>query len=224
MIWHIFRKDARLLWPAAALVVALHVCAAIPRYLMDHGARTVQLEILSDLLSALALLGAMVVVVVAIHQDPIPGVRQDWLIRPIRNRDLAFAKVLFVLLMVQLPLWFVDAGVALVDGFSLPAACAAAATRNIGVLCEFALPAMMIGVITRTFVEAFMVSAVVLVIYVALFLVGLSMMLGIKATVTETGAAWIFDGALEAAALIGTALILGLQYSARCWPVRWWAW
>jgi hypothetical protein len=215
MIWHIFRKDARLLWPAAALVVALHVCAAIPRYLLDHGPRTVQLEILSDLLAALALLGAMVVVVVAIHQDPIPGVRQDWLIRPIRHRNLAFAKALFVLLMVQLPLWCVDVGVALVDGFSVPAACAAAATRNIGVLCEFALPAMMIGAVTRTFVEAFMVSAVVLVIYVALFLVGLSMMLGIKATVTETGAAWIFDGALEAAALIGTALILGLQYSAR---------
>jgi hypothetical protein len=215
MIWHIFRKDARLLWPAAALVSALHVCAAIPRHLLDHGTRTVQLEILSDLLSALALLGAMAVVVVAIHQDPIPGVRQDWLIRPIRHRDLAFAKALFVLLMVQLPLWFVDVGVALADGFALPTACAAAATRNIGILCEFALPAMMIGAVTRTFVEALIVSAVALVVYVALFLVGLSMMLGIKATVTETGAAWIFSAAFELAALIGTVLILGLQYSGR---------
>jgi hypothetical protein len=215
MIWHIFRKDARLLWPAAALVVALHVCAAIPRYLMDHGTRTVQLEILSDLLAALALLGAMVVVVVAIHQDPIPGVRQDWLVRPIRHRDLALAKGLFVLLMVQLPLWLVDVGVALVHGFALPDACAAAATRNIGILCEFALPAMMIGAVTRSFVEAFMVSAVALVIYIALFMVGLSMMLGIKMTVTETGAAWMFSAAFELAALIGTVLILGLQYSGR---------
>jgi hypothetical protein len=215
VIWHIFRKDARLLWPAAALVVALNICAAIPRYLMDHGTRTVQLEILSDLLSALTLLGAMVVVVVAIHQDPIPGVRQDWLARPIRRRDLAFAKVLFVLLMVQLPFWVVDVGIALVDGFALPAAGAAAATRNIGILCEFALPAMMIGAVTRTFVEAFTVSAVALVVYIALFLVGLSMMLNIKATVTETGAAWMFSGAFELAALIGTVLILGLQYSGR---------
>jgi hypothetical protein len=215
MIWHIFRKDARLLWPAAALALALHVCAALPRHLLDHGMRTVQLEILSDLLATLALLGAMAVVVVAIHQDPIPGVRQDWLTRPIRHRDLAFAKALFVLLMVQLPLWFVDVGVALADGFALPAACAGAAIRNIGILCEYALPAMVIGAITRTFVEAVMVSAVVLVIYVAVFLVGLSMMLGIKATVTETGAAWMFDAAFELAALIGTVLILGMQYSAR---------
>jgi hypothetical protein len=153
--------------------------------------------------------------VVAIHQDPIPGVRQDWLIRPIRHRDMAFAKVLFVLLMVQLPLWFVDVATALTDGFALPAAGLAAATRNFGVLCQFALPAMMIGAVTRTFVEAFLVSAVLLVTYVALFLVVLSMMLGIKGTVTETGAVWIFNGALELAALIGTVLILGLQYSGR---------
>src|SRR5580658_2674829 len=105
MIWHIFKKDARLLWPMAALVAVLHVCAAIPRHLIDQGMASVQLEVLSELLSALALLGVTVLVVVAMHQDPVPGTRQDWLVRPIRRRDLILAKLLFVLLMVQLPLW-----------------------------------------------------------------------------------------------------------------------
>jgi len=215
MIWHIFRKDARLLWPGAALVATLQICAAIPHHLMDHGVRTVQLQILGDLLSALALLGAMVVVVVAIHQDPVPGARQDWLIRPIRRRDLAAAKLLFVVLMVQLPIWLVDVGIALVDGFALPAACVAAAGRNIGIFCEFALPAMMIGVITSTFVEAFVVAALALVSYVGLFYVVLALLLGVKATVGGTGAEWIVSAAFYVLVLIGTAVVLALQYAAR---------
>src|SRR5580658_2822563 len=102
MIWHIFRKDARLLWPMAALVAALHVCAAIPHHLIDQGSRSMQLVVMGELLSALALLGMAVFIVVAMQQDPVPGARQDWLVRPIRRLDLVLAKLLFVLLMVQL--------------------------------------------------------------------------------------------------------------------------
>ena len=215
MIWHIFRKDTRLLWPGAALVAALQICATIPHYLMDQGRRTFQLEVLGDLLSALALLGVMAVVVVAMHQDPVPGTRQDWLIRPIRHRDLALAKLVFVLLLVQLPLWLIDVGMGLADGFALPAACRAAAGRNIGIFCEFALPAMMVGVITRSFVEAFIVTAIGLVLYIGLFEVALNLLLGIKGTVGETGSAWIFNAAFDVLALLGTALVLTLQYAGR---------
>jgi hypothetical protein len=215
MIWHIFRKDARLLWPMAALVAALNVCAAVPYRLIDHGIRNSQLGILGTLLPALALLSVIVVVVVAMHQDAIPGARQDWLIRPIRRVDMALAKLLFVLLMVQLPLWMVDVGTALADGFALPAASVAAAARNIQIFCEFALPAMMIGAITRTFVEAFVVAVGGFVLYVGIFLVGLSMLLGMKGTVGETGSAWMFTAAFDILALIGIAVILALQYLGR---------
>jgi hypothetical protein len=215
MIWHIFKKDARLLWPMAALVAALHICAAIPRHLIDHGMGSGQLEILSALLSALALLGVTVLAVVVMQQDVVPGTRQDWLIRPIRRRDLILAKVLFILLLVQLPLWIADVGITLADGLPLPAAGIAAATRNIQVLCCFALPSMMIGVITRTFVEAFVVWAIGFVTYMGFFQVILAMLLGIKATVMETGAAWMFTAGFDIAALVGAALILTLQYFRR---------
>jgi hypothetical protein len=221
MIWHIFKKDARLLWPMALLVASLHVCAAIPRHLIDRGMRTTQLEILSDLLSALALLGVTVLVVVAMQQDAVPGTRQDWLIRPIRRLDLILGKLLFVLLMVQLPLWIADVGITLADGFTLPAAGIvpaagiAAAARNIQIFCEFALPSMMIGVVTRSFIEAFVVWAIGLVIYMGFFQVFLSMLLGVKGTVGETGAGWMFTAAFDVLALIGAALVLSLQYFAR---------
>jgi hypothetical protein len=214
MIWHIFKKDVRLLWPMAALVAALHVCAAIPRYLVDHGRLTPQIFSLV-LLPALALLGVTVLVVLAVQQDPAPGTRQDWLIRPIQRGQLVLAKVLFVLLMVQAPMWLVDVGTGMVDGFALPSASIAAASRSLEIFCEFALPSMMIAVITRTFVEAFVVWAIGLVVYISFFQVFLSMLLGIKATVTETGAAWMFTASFDLLALVGAAVILTLQYSGR---------
>jgi hypothetical protein len=215
MIWHIFKKDARLLGSMAALVAALHVCAAIPRHLLEHQMALGRLGILSDLLSALALLGVTVLAVVVMQQDAVPGTRQDWLIRPIRRRDLILAKVLFVLLLVQLPLWIADLGITLADGFSLPAAAAAAATRNLQIFCEFSLPSMMIGVITSSFVEAFVVWTIGAVIYMSFFLVFLSMLLGIKGTVGETGAAWMFTAAFDVLALGGAGVILTLQYFER---------
>lgn len=222
MIWHIFRKDARLLWPMAVLVAALRGCAAIPRHLMDHGMASAQLEILSDLLSALVLLGVTVLAVVVMHQDPVPGTRQDWLIRPIRRRDLILAKVLFVLLLVQLPLWIADVGIMLADGFGLPAAAIAAAARNLQIFCEFALPSMMIGVITRTFVEAFVVWTIGAVLYMGFFQVLLSMLLGIKGTVMESGAAWMFAAAFEVLSILGAGVILTLQfYERRTALARW---
>ncbi|HEY4342328.1 MAG TPA: hypothetical protein VGM97_20485 [Steroidobacteraceae bacterium] len=215
MIWHIFKKDARLLWPIAALVALLQVCATIPAHLIDHGMRTSQLMMLRELLPALALLGIMVMVVLAVHQDPIPGARQDWLIRPIRRRDLAVAKLLFVLLMVQVPLWAVDVGAELADGFALPAAAAAAATRNLQVLCVLALPAMMLGAITRTFIEALIVAIAAWILFVGIGQVVISELLGVEQSIGDTGAGWMVIAALDGISLIASAAILAVQYSGR---------
>jgi hypothetical protein len=215
MIWHIFRKDARLLWPIAALVAALHVCAAIPHHLIDQGSRSMQLVIMGELLSALATLSVAVVVVLTMQQDPVPGARQDWLVRPIRRVDLVLAKLLFVLLMVQLPLWVVDVSIALVNGFALPGASVAAAERNLQVFCEFALPAMLLGVITRSFVEACIVAVIGLVAYVGVFEVLLALLLGIKPALINSSVAWICDVAFDLIVLGGAALVLTLQYLRR---------
>ncbi|HEX3835893.1 MAG TPA: hypothetical protein VHW25_02940 [Steroidobacteraceae bacterium] len=215
MIWHIFTKDARLLWPIAALVAVLQVCAAIPQHLIDHGIRTTQLAMLADLLPGLALLGIMVMVVVVMQQDPIPGARQDWLIRPIRRRDLAVAKLLFVLLMVLAPLWVVAVGAALADGFALRAAGAAAAARNLQVLCLFALPAMVLGALTRTFVEALIVTIVVFVGFIGIVQFVITGLLGLDQSLGDTGVAWLFFAAFDVLALAGSAAALAILHSGR---------
>jgi hypothetical protein len=48
-----------------------------------------------------------------------------------------------------------------------------------------------------------------------LFQILLSMLLGIRATLTQTGAAWISTASFDLLALAGAAVILTLQYSGR---------
>src|SRR5580700_10391304 len=103
MIWHIFRKDCRLLWRTAIGVTLIH---AMDRVILSsagifrNGEVSPQV-LLSGLLGTVSLLASAVLIVMVVQQDSILGVRQDWLVRPIRRRDLMLSKVLFVALMVQ---------------------------------------------------------------------------------------------------------------------------
>ena len=138
--------------------------AAIPQHLLDHGIRTSQLAMLGELLPGFALLGVMVTVVLAMHQDPIPGARQDWLVRPIRRMDLAAAKLLFVLLMVQAPLLVVDGRRA---GRWFPAL-PQQSPRPPHVHHDprrFALPAAVLGAVTRSTAEAIIVAIVAWILF-----------------------------------------------------------
>ena len=102
MIWHIFKKDFRLLWRFAAVVAVLEFLAVSVLYQADHGGfdgrRT---SALLNVLVVLQLIGSAALAAAAVHSDAVPGVRQDWLVRPIPRRDLLSAKVLFVVLVVQ---------------------------------------------------------------------------------------------------------------------------
>ena len=43
-------------------------------------------------------------IVLAIHQEAIPSITQDWLVRPIKRSDLLLAKVLPVVLVIHAPM------------------------------------------------------------------------------------------------------------------------
>src|SRR5450631_4746242 len=99
MIWHIFKKDWKLLWRFAACFGALHfvlnavrlnrgrfyqtrwaVMDAVPNSFLPGRAL-----FLESILPTLALLGSAFLIVAIVNQDAIPGLRQDWLVRPIRR-------------------------------------------------------------------------------------------------------------------------------------------
>ncbi len=180
MIWHILRKDVRLLWAIALAVAAIHFAAAGAQFWLGPLQQPGQLVTIAYLLSLVSLVGVVVLTLSVMHQDAVPGVRQDWLVRPINRAEMIGAKLLFVALIVQGPLLLADLGEGLASGFSFPASLGAAAARNVTVLCFFSLPALMIGAVTRNAVESFLVAIAGLVIYVTVILIGMVLLLGIK--------------------------------------------
>lgn len=215
LAWHIFKKDLRLLWVFALVVAAIHFAAAAMRSWLDLYPAQNQLTVIANFLPLVSLFGIAVLTLVMMHQDAVPGVGQDWLVRPIKRGDLILAKLLFVIIVVQGPLLLTDLGQGLVEGFTLPASFSAALTHNVAILCYVSLPAMMIGSVTRNVTESLMFALVCLVAYAVVFLGGAIMLLGAKTSVGGTGLSWMVDATWRTLAIAGTSIVISLQFFHR---------
>ncbi|MGH8259667.1 MAG: hypothetical protein ACREUG_08250, partial [Steroidobacteraceae bacterium] len=203
MAWHILRKDLRLLWALAVTVAAVECGAAGLQLWVDWYSGPGRLVRIAYLLSVLSFLGMVFLTVSALHQDPVPGMRQDWLVRPIRRRDLLLAKLLFILLAVQAPALLIDVAAGLAHGMALTAVLDAALARNVAILCFFTLPAAALGAVTRSATQFLMLTLVCFVAYLAVFLVGVVLLLGIKTSLGGSGLSWMFAATWCAVALVG---------------------
>jgi len=153
MIWHIFKKDWKLLWPVALLGAGLLWTMEIVLVLAVRW-RNPQLFAMLQVLEPLAALGVAFLVTLVIQQDPIPGVRQDWLVRPIKRRDLLLAKLGFVILVAHGPMLAADLFQGMANGFAFRQSLAAALARNVTVLLLLTLPLVALASFTRTLAEA----------------------------------------------------------------------
>ena len=118
MAWHILRKDLALLWPIVLLGALAQWALFALVFAMDAFPQQPYLRPLAQLGTFAVFLSIVFIVALGVQQEPIPGTRQDWLVRPIRRRDLLIAKLLFVLLAVHLPMLIGDAVQVLAHGFS----------------------------------------------------------------------------------------------------------
>jgi hypothetical protein len=107
MVWHFFKKDVRLLWPMPLFVVAAAALCALRTALLGFFNQPA-LDRLTFFLPYLVYLGIAMVAITVVQQEPLSDPQEDWLIRPIRRRDLVLSKVLFMLIMVNIPLMIVD--------------------------------------------------------------------------------------------------------------------
>jgi hypothetical protein len=212
MIWHILKKDLRLLWVFALLAAAIHLAAAGLRAWLGPFLEPNQLVVIADLLSLLSILSIVILCLAVMQQDAVPGARQDWLTRPIKRGDLVLAKLLFVMLIVQGPLLLADVGEGLASGFAFPVSVSAAGARNVAMLCYLSLPAVMIGAVTRSVMESFVAAMSGLIIYLAVFLVGVVMLLGVKTSLGATGLSWMIAATWYTLTLGGTAVVVSIQF------------
>jgi hypothetical protein len=148
--------------------------------------------------------------VLVVHQDPLPGIRQDWLVRPIPRRDLFFAKLLFVLLFVQGPWWLVDLLQGVANGFGVGQSAATATSAAANVLVHVSIPVLAFAALTATMTETLIGAVGVLAVLVAFLVVpGVT---HVPDPTGLTGLAWVADLTLL---FLAGVLVLTLQYGRR---------
>ncbi|MGH9344195.1 MAG: ABC transporter permease [Terriglobia bacterium] len=217
MIWHIFKKDIRLHWLFALAVAILPFAIVAVHLRMDHFfAANDALSSMLLLLELMFYFGVATLTAVLVHQDSLVDAREDWLVRPIRRRDLLAAKLLFVMLAAQLPLFCANLAGGLIDRFAFSSSFSGAITENLYFLLAFALPIFAFVSLTKNLAEA-LGGAFALFIAV----MGLEMLIAawnggsLLGPTTGTGVAWIPQAERLMIYLIAAAAILGLQYFRR---------
>ena len=211
MIWHIFKNDVQLLWPFALLAAVIHGLNAIAAVYFSSGMDP--LYVSTVVLSVLSMLGLIILVASVVHQDTVPGVRQDWLIRPIRRRDLIAAKLLFVLLVGLSPLYTADVALGLANKFPLGATVAASLRRSAALLCLICLPTLIVAAVTRTLQE-FVVILAALVVTLWVVRVVLAAM-GVHSPLAGTGLTWITTSVWTGLSVLAALTLLPMQYLHR---------
>ena len=214
MIWHIFRKDWKLLW---TMVVGAALITAIARMLVMFAngifARFPLLRPVASLLETLSFVAIGVVIVMVVQHDALAGLRQDWLVRPIRRRDLLLSKIVFVVLAVQGPIFVFEFVQCLGSGFSAGESFTATISHSLWMLLALDLPVLAFATLTRNLAEAIGGGIAVglgVAIFVSLHQVRSGVMI-----VNGPGVDWVTDSALVIWALAAAAIILALQYSRR---------
>lgn len=215
MTWHILGKDLRRLWPYVALLAALHLVMAVVRAKLgpfpdDHPELRGASQLLGVVTGVMVFFAAMM----AVQLDPIPDDRQDWLVRPIRRRDLLAAKLLFVILLVQAPMFAADLLQAGLSGFGAGPALGAAAAWNLYQFVNTVLPALALAAMTRTIGQALGLGFAVLAGCAAVGLGLFWLLTHVSAFTFPSGSlvSWLIWTLL----LLGGAIaILGLQYFRR---------
>lgn len=224
MIWHIFRKDLRRLWPFVAGLGLINFAHEILLG-MTLGQSLNNYPVLAQILPILGLVISGIIfflVVVVVQLDPIPDDRQDWLARPISRWDLLLAKVLFVIVCIHGPMFAAGIAEGLVFGFSFGQSVVAAAAWNAHLFVNVSsnslpgtLPALVLAAATQSIGQMLALGlaagagTAIAALGIAYAIYGDDLgTMRYQFTLSQ----WIFSLAVL---LAGTAAILGLQYFRR---------
>jgi len=211
MVWHIIGKDFKLLWPiviGVALINLLHrvILSSVGLF---RNAGVPPAVVLSGMLGTVSLLATGALIVMVVQQDALPGLTQDWLVRPIRRRDLLLSKVIFAALAVQGPIFLIELGQCLTAGFPLGPSLAAPLSRSFWMFLAMDLPVLAFAVLTSSLAQA-AGAGIAVVLGFALFTMGTQLYLKPPADLI-----WVTDSAQVVWGLAGVGVVLTIQYYRR---------
>jgi hypothetical protein len=224
MAWHIFKKDLVLLWPVALLGAFAQWVVFALAFAMDASPQETYLRPLAQVGSMAVFLAIVFTVALAVQQEPVPGTRQDWLVRPIRRWDLLGAKFIFVFLAVHLPMLVGDAVQIMAHGLSFGEALGGALARTLLIFFTVSLPALALAAMTRTLGQfiAVGIGYFVVVVIITIVLSQAARIAGqeqVTNPLAWTGVAWIPQTAGRILLTAGAVIALLLLYLRRRIPL-----
>lgn len=218
MVWHIFKKDWKLLWIFVTAVALLHWISAFILFKQGLFGEDSMLAMLANSVPILAFFASMFLTAAIVHLEAIPGVRQDWLVRPIGRGTLLLEKFLFVVATVAGPIFVANVFQGLANGFSLRLSLLAALEYVIFLLFFMILPIFAFASVTRNMTEAFIFGCGCAFIIGAYMTITGYMNGAAHQTlmaVTGSGIGWIGEIFRFALVALAASVILGLQYFRR---------
>ncbi|KAA6457179.1 hypothetical protein DYQ86_22835 [Acidobacteria bacterium AB60] len=218
MIWHIFKKDWKLLWGFVLAVAFLHMMGALVQFKLGLFGEEPMLEMLSRWVPELAIFASAFLIAAIVHLDAVPGSRQDWLTRPIPRGGLLMEKLLFAIVMVEGPIFAASLGLSLANGFSWRASLLSTTAWSTFLLFFLVAPILAFASVTKNMAEAFIYGCGgAFVIGSFLILVGSwnALMHGTLLGATHTGLGWVAEVLRLALTAITAGIVLRLQYLRR---------
>ena len=215
MIRHIFKKDWKLLWPMVALITAIQIGRQWAVFKAGlFGEIPAAVELLRPL--TLAWFGGIAALIAAVvHQDPVPGVDQDWLIRPLRRTDLLLAKLSFLLLAISVPMFALDLAQALAMGFPVGISLQDLLYKGIYVFISAMVPALALAATTRNMTELTVLGAALIVVFAVSLGLSAALFGESSCPTCETGVVWLQHLLQHVGVSCGAGIILALQYYRR---------
>lgn len=217
-IWNIFKKDWLLMRKQVLAVACIQLAFTglqIRRTLVGDAPAIGQL---SQVLLWLWLLASVVLTITIVHQDALPSTSQDWLTGPIPRTALLAEKLLFCVVTVQSAALLADVLQGVVCGFPLRLVISAALARGAVLFIAVTLPALAVGAITRSIMEATVLAAVVAfgIFSFTMMAIGLAGGYGHQFDPTDfTGEGWLTNLVRSLLVLFGLGAALLWQYQTR---------
>lgn len=143
-----------------------------------------------------------------IHAEALPGDRQFWITRPYRWGSLLGAKLLFVLVFLNLPMIVADAVILHANGFSVFKQLAGLAAEQVLITTALLLPMVAIATVTTGFAQ---VVLVVLIVFAVALLRSFTFM----NSALPGPADWVNTTAGLAGIVLVGSLVIVWQYSRR---------
>jgi hypothetical protein len=215
MIAAVFKKDWSLLWPLAVLVTLIQVALEWAIFKFGFfGVSPVAREIMR-LLTPAWFIGVIVLVIAVVHEDTIPGVDQDWLVRPINRTELLLAKLLFVTVTICLPMLLVNLADELALGFKFPPSFGDALYKEVYLFVCLLVPAAAVASATRNAIELVVLVAGLVLLYVVSVWLSATLFGLDRCPTCDTSVSWLQSVLQHLGLFVGSLAVLALQYYRR---------